>query len=152
MRKAFIPKVFKGVGVIFNGQAVGNQQGESGNNLAAPQNKSYFFAFDDSGIRNQAYGSLKAQAKYLAAHPSKRVILQGNTDERGSREYNLALGERRADAIADVLMVNGVKNKQILVVSFGQEKPEALGHNAKAWRENRRVDLKYCVRASGKCL
>ena len=81
--------------------------------------------------------------RFLQQHPSAHVLLEGNTDERGSREYNIALGERRANAVIDIFRLAGVKPQQIRVVSYGQEKPAAMGHNEESWRLNRRVELSF---------
>jgi peptidoglycan-associated lipoprotein len=102
-----------------------------------------YFDFDSSQVRDEFRPVLEAHAKYLIAHPDARVILEGHTDERGSREYNLALGERRAQAVRQVLQVLGVSPQQLQVVSYGKEKPAALGHNEEAWRLNRRVEIVY---------
>jgi peptidoglycan-associated lipoprotein len=125
---------------------------EERNRLTGGRNQTYFFKFDNTQLRDAAIASIKAQAKYLLDNPTTRIILQGNTDERGSREYNLALGERRSDSVADVLQLQGVPTKQILVVSYGQENPVVPGHNEAAYALNRRVNLKYCTQATGKCL
>ena len=91
----------------------------------------------------EAVQALRGHAKYLVANPSANVVLEGHADERGTREYNMALGERRAKAIARVLTVNGVSSSQIELVSFGEEKPAVMGHNESSWAQNRRVELKY---------
>ena len=84
-----------------------------------------------------------AHAQYLRNNPSARALLQGNTDERGSREYNLALGQRRADAVKYAMTLSGAKEAQIESVSLGEEKPRATGHDEASWAENRRVDIRY---------
>ncbi len=87
--------------------------------------------------------SIQMQANYLLKHPNKHVRLEGNTDDRGSREYNVALGERRARAVLDALMQYGVPSSQVTVVSFGAEKPAAGGEDESSYQCNRRVDLIY---------
>ena len=82
-------------------------------------------------------------AKYLVAHPSLSIKIEGNADERGGREYNLALGQKRADAVKQALKLAGVKEDQMESVSFGKEKPVALGHDEAAWSQNRRADIAY---------
>lgn len=119
--------------------------------LQGHHNQTYYFAFNDNTVRQEDYASIRAQGQYLKTHPEARVILEGNTDERGSREYNLALGERRADAVSDILQMAGVATRQILVVSYGQERPVIPGHDESAFSKNRRVELKYCTNRSGKC-
>lgn len=84
---------------------------------------------------------LDTYANYLVSHPHAIVRLEGNTDERGSREYNIALGERRANSVADILEMDGALTKQVRVVSYGKEKPVALGHNENAYAQNRRVNI-----------
>lgn len=113
------------------------------NSTNAPENQTYYFDYDSSHIRAQDQAPVEAQAHYLAKHPRARIVLEGNTDERGSREYNIALGERRAMSVADILKMNGVSEKQIRVVSFGEEKPADPGHSDNAYRLNRRVNLVY---------
>ncbi|GGK61137.1 peptidoglycan-associated lipoprotein Pal [Amphritea balenae] len=103
----------------------------------------FYFDFDKSQLKAEAVVALRGHAKYLVANPSASVVLEGHADERGTREYNIALGERRAKAVARVLTVNGVSSSQIELVSFGEEKPAVMGHNASSWAQNRRVELKY---------
>jgi peptidoglycan-associated lipoprotein len=86
---------------------------------------------------------LSAHASYLKANPKQKIIIQGNTDERGTAEYNLALGQRRSDAVRKSLNLMGVSDDQIEAVSFGKEKPKAEGDNEAAWAENRRADIVY---------
>lgn len=102
-----------------------------------------YFAFDKSGIPSAAISTLQAHAKYLKANSNAKVRLEGNTDERGTREYNVALGERRADSVAQFLRVQGVSSSQIEQVSYGEEKPAARGHDEMSWAKNRRVEINY---------
>ena len=114
------------------------------NNNAAMQTQTvFYFDFDQDTIRQEAYDSLKTHAKFLVEHSKAAVRLDGSTDERGTREYNLALGERRAKAVAQFLTLNGVASSQIETVSYGEEKPVALDHDEAAWAQNRRVELTY---------
>lgn len=106
----------------------------------------FYFEFDSSELSDQALETLKAHGEYLATHPERTVIIEGHTDERGSREYNLALGERRAESVARVLKLNGAAEDQIETVSYGEEKPAAMGHDEQAWAENRRAELIYTNR------
>ncbi|MCK4869790.1 MAG: peptidoglycan-associated lipoprotein Pal [Gammaproteobacteria bacterium] len=130
-------------------QGLGQQSGFAGQDLAtrqklmAPRDQVYHFAFDSDVLSKLDAASAKAQANYLVAHPGARLRLEGNTDERGSREYNVALGWRRAKAVAQILKLQGVNNKQIVVLSYGEEKPVAYCHNDSCWRQNRRVSLVY---------
>ena len=109
--------------------------------------RSIYFAFDQSNVKNTDKPVLEAHAKYLSEHASTKIVLQGNTDERGSSEYNLALGNHRAENTKKVLAVLGVPSKQIEVVSFGKEKPKSLCHEESCWAENRRVDIVYDIKS-----
>jgi peptidoglycan-associated lipoprotein len=113
------------------------------NRLKAPYNQRYHFDFNKFTVLPDDIASINAQANYLAAHPSSRVRLEGNADERGSREYNVALGWKRARAVADVLKQSGVTQSQIAMVSYGKEKPLVMGHDEDAYSQNRRVELIY---------
>jgi peptidoglycan-associated lipoprotein len=84
-----------------------------------------------------------AHARFLTDNRGRRAVIQGNTDERGSREYNLALGQRRADSVKKMMMLLGASDKQIETVSFGEEKPVEMGSNEAAWAKNRRADILY---------
>lgn len=108
------------------------------------KNNTYYFDYDQTTVHPADMESLKAHAQFLVAHPKQIVLLAGNTDERGSREYNIGLGWRRAQAVADVLKANGVNAEQIKMVSYGAEKPEDPAHNDEAYAKNRRVVLLYC--------
>ena len=101
------------------------------------------FDFDSSAIRDEYRGVLEAHAQFLIKEKSAKVILQGNTDERGSREYNLALGQRRAESVFKALNLLGVPDTQIEAVSLGEEKPVAEGHDEAAWKQNRRTEILY---------
>jgi len=102
-----------------------------------------YFEYDSAEITDAGQELLVHHAGYLIANPDTQLTLEGNTDERGSREYNIALGDRRALSVARVLELNGVSADQITVVSYGEEKPAAEGHSDAAWRLNRRVELVY---------
>jgi peptidoglycan-associated lipoprotein len=102
-----------------------------------------YFDLDRSDVRPEDRPVVEAHAGYLAASPSTSVILEGHADERGSREYNLALGERRAISVRQLMTVLGVSNDQIQVVSFGEEKPAVEGYDESAWALNRRVEFTY---------
>lgn len=101
------------------------------------------FDFDSADIRQDDYAVLLAHARYLQQHPQARVMLSGHADERGTREYNMALGERRAKAVEAFFGVNGVRNSQLDTVSYGKEKPVNDGNDEAAWAENRRVEIGY---------
>jgi len=105
--------------------------------------RSIFFDFDSYTVRDEYQSLLQAHAQYLKSHPERHVLLQGNTDERGTSEYNLALGQRRAEAVRRALSLMGVPDSQMEAVSLGKEKPVALGHDEASWAQNRRVDIVY---------
>ena len=102
-----------------------------------------YFEYDSAEIIYADQELLTTHAGYLVANPSQHITLEGHTDERGSREYNIALGDRRALSVQRILELNGVAPEQMTVVSYGEEKPAAEGHSDAAWRLNRRVELVY---------
>lgn len=102
-----------------------------------------YFAFDSSEVADQDRPLVEAHAAFLVANPTVKVSVEGHTDERGSREYNIGLGDRRAQSIRRMLEFQGVAPNQISVVSFGEEKPATEGHDESAWSLNRRVELVY---------
>ncbi|MGI4814667.1 MAG: peptidoglycan-associated lipoprotein Pal [Janthinobacterium lividum] len=105
--------------------------------------RSIYFDFDSYAVRDDYQPLLQQHAQYLKTHPGRHVLLQGNTDERGSSEYNLALGQKRAEAVRRALSLLGVPDSQMEAVSLGKEKPTADGHDEQAWAQNRRADLVY---------
>ena len=105
--------------------------------------RSVFFAFDSYVVEDKYRPVLQGNAQYLVSHPAAHVQLQGNTDARGSREYNLALGQKRAEAVAKGLQLQGVKTSQIEAVSYGKEKPRATGTSEADYAQNRRTDIVY---------
>jgi peptidoglycan-associated lipoprotein len=122
----------------------GKFSGDERKNPASPLSKrSIYFDYDSFVVKDDYRPVLEAHAGYLLAKKDAHVILQGNTDERGSREYNLALGQKRAEAVRKALAVIGVPDAQIEAVSFGEEKPRAEGDSEAAYAENRRVDVVY---------
>ena len=120
----------------------GQEEGES-YTTQAPHNQVYLFSYDDSTLAQKYIPSINAQANYLKEHPGARILLAGHTDERGSREYNIALGERRANTVAHLMRMAGVSGQQIRVVSYGKERPVYFGHDDASHRQNRRVELIY---------
>jgi peptidoglycan-associated lipoprotein len=102
-----------------------------------------YFDYDSAEISAADQDTLLAHAATLAAYPDQKIALEGHTDERGSREYNIALGDRRGLSVQRILELNGVAPDQISVVSYGEEKPAAEGHSEAAWRLNRRVEIVY---------
>ena len=105
--------------------------------------RSFYYPFDVSAVQEADKPAVAAHAKYLSEHPDRKVHVEGNADERGSPEYNLALGQRRADALKQMLVLGGAKTSQIETASYGEEKPKATGHDEAAWSQNRRSDIKY---------
>ena len=102
-----------------------------------------YFDYDSSSITEQQSNIVEAHSRFLVSNPEVRVTLEGHADERGSREYNLALGERRAIAVKRQFVLLGVAEKQILAKSYGEERPVAQGNNELAWQQNRRVEIIY---------
>ncbi len=107
------------------------------------QSRVIYFAFDDSSLSAEGRQLVEAHAKYLAATPSESVVLEGHADERGTREYNIALGQQRAESVRRMMLLYGVTPAQIRILSYGEEKPAALGHDERSWSLNRRVELRY---------
>lgn len=105
--------------------------------------RSVYYPFDVDAVQDADKPVVQAHAKYLGEHASRKVRLEGNCDERGSNEYNLGLGQRRADGVKKMLELGGAKAAQLNSVSYGEEKPKAAAHNEAAWAQNRRTDLNY---------
>ncbi|MHB0973488.1 MAG: peptidoglycan-associated lipoprotein Pal [Thiobacillus sp.] len=127
------------------GSAMGGQYaGDPRKDPASPLSKrSVYFDFDSFVVKDEYRPMLEAHAGYLMSKRDAHVILQGNADERGSREYNLALGQKRAEAVRKALSVLGVSDAQMEAISFGEEKPRNEGHDEAAYAENRRTDVVY---------
>lgn len=105
-----------------------------------------YFEFDRSNVRSKFRPVIEAHAEYLRANSSARVMLEGHADERGSREYNLGLGERRGNSVQDLLRGNNVPSDQVEVVSYGEERPVCRESNEDCWERNRRVEIVYTAR------
>ena len=105
--------------------------------------RSVYFDYDNYAVKPEFTALVQAHAKYLVTHKAQKILIQGNTDERGGREYNIALGQKRSDAVKKVMLTLGVTESQIESVSFGKDKPKANGHDEAAWAENRRADIVY---------
>ena len=137
------------------GQAGGSDQrfgadtsgGASGDPLTDPNSplsqRVVYFEFNSSEVSAEDRSIISAHAGHLANNANVAIILEGHADERGSREYNIALGERRAKAIQQLMLLQGVAQNQIQVISFGEERPVALGHEEESWSLNRRVEILY---------
>ncbi|ABF09547.1 peptidoglycan-associated lipoprotein [Cupriavidus metallidurans] len=105
--------------------------------------RSVYFDFDSYSVKQDYQGMLQAHSQYLGSNKSRKILIQGNTDERGTSEYNLALGQKRAEAVRRSLAAMGVPDSQMEAVSLGKEKPKATGHDDASWAENRRADIVY---------
>jgi len=103
--------------------------------------RSVYYDFDRYDVKDEYRALVEANARYLREHPRAQVAVQGNADERGSREYNLALGQRRSEGVKKMLTLLGVAERQVEATSFGEEKPRAVGHDEASWAENRRSDI-----------
>ncbi len=134
-----------GDGALTSGAAAGGAW--TGNPLDNPDSPLYqkviYFEFDQSDIRPEDYGTLRAHADYLANNRNLSITVEGHADERGSREYNIALGERRANTVKRFLEAEGVDPNQLSTVSYGEERPEMSGSDEHAWARNRRAVLDY---------
>lgn len=118
-----------------------SEQGATGDDASLRRITTFYFDFDTAEIKAESRDVLAAHARYLSDNPDVNVRLEGHTDERGTKEYNLALGERRANAVQRFLVVNGADRSQLETVSYGEEKPAAMGSDESAWAQNRRVEL-----------
>ena len=128
-----------------NGGGVDNSSGEEASSALNEQFKrevssnTIHFSFDQYDIDPEARAILDSQARWLAAHPGVRITIEGHCDERGTREYNLALGDRRANAAKNDLAARGISPNQINTISYGKERPVALGSDDSSWAQNRRA-------------
>jgi peptidoglycan-associated lipoprotein len=111
--------------------------------IFVPTKRNVFFDYDSYVIKPEFTSVIEAHAQYLKANPDRKATIQGNADERGGSEYNLALGQKRADAARKSLELLGVPASQVEAISFGKEKPRSHGHNEAAWADNRRDDIVY---------
>jgi len=118
-----------------------NGQDELDRAMEQLHNVSVFFEFDSATLTSEAREKLSAVGNVLARYPDLKVRIEGNCDERGTEQYNLALGQRRADSAKHYLTDLGVKPAQLAAISFGAEKPRAVGHDEEAWQQNRRADV-----------
>ena len=105
-----------------------------------------YFDFDQDALRPEFQAAMACHAKYLRDRPSSRMTLEGNADERGSREYNLGLGERRGNAVSSALQANGGSGSQVTVVSYGEERPTCTDSGEDCWAKNRRVEIVYTAK------
>src|SRR5262249_1899308 len=132
-----------------NGSGVGSANADSSDDTTqGPMagllaKRTIYFDFDSSEIRGEGTDIVAAHAKYLAQRAGQKIRLEGHTDERGSREYNIGLGERRAQAVRRALLLQGATEAQLSTVSYGEERPAAAGSDEAAWAKNRRVEIVY---------
>ena len=126
------------------GSSLGSYDGDPLQDPNSPLSiRTIYFEYDSAVISSEGQSALTAHAEYLSLNSGRQVILEGHTDERGTREYNLALGERRALAVEEFLSISGVPAEQMQVRSYGEEKPVSMGHDSSDWQLNRRVELIY---------
>lgn len=136
-----------GSGVSGQGMGGYGQQGgrgqQDGSQSGIPEVRTVYFDFDRDTIRSEFEPVLNAHAQYLQSHPNTKIVLEGHTDERGTREYNLGLGERRANSVVRFMTVQGVSPSQLEVVSYGEERPAVRGGNEESYAQNRRAVFEY---------
>lgn len=142
----------QGSGAGPSGSASAATTGNPDDETAGPQGgllatRIVYFDFDSSDLKGEATDVVAAHAKYLGTNPAARIRLEGHTDERGSPEYNVGLGERRAQAVRHALLLQGATDVQISTVSYGEERPAVAGHDEAAWTKNRRVEIIYLTPA-----
>jgi peptidoglycan-associated lipoprotein len=113
---------------------------------ACLQTRTIYFDFDQDALRPEFQAAMSCHAKYLRDRPSSRITLEGHADERGSREYNLGLGERRGNSVSSALQANGGSGSQLTVVSYGEERPTCTASSEDCWARNRRVEIVYTAR------
>jgi peptidoglycan-associated lipoprotein len=143
----------QGSGTGPNAGATAAGTGNPDDETAGPQTgllatRIVYFDFDSSDIKGESTDVVAAHAKYLGTNPSARIRLEGHTDERGSPEYNIGLGERRAQAVRHSMLLQGASDAQITTVSYGEERPAVAGHDDAAWAKNRRVEIVYLTPAA----
>ena len=122
--------------------AMGIMTGASGAKTA-PMMRSIYYAYDQAEVTPESRKVIEANAEYLRSNPKLKVVVEGNADERGSAEYNVALGQRRADGVSKIMTLLGINSERIETVSFGKEKPKVVGHDESAWSQNRRSDIVF---------
>jgi len=129
------------------GEAMGGETAFQGDPLDDPNSmlakRVVYFDFDRSEVKSEFRAIVAAHAEYLASNPNVSVTIEGHADERGTREYNIALGERRAAAVKQILTLQGASAGQVNTISYGEERPAALGHDEDAWALNRRAEFIY---------
>ncbi len=125
------------------GEGLGTMAGPTAADGALLDKRRVYFDYDSAAIEGESRGVVEAHANYLVDNPSLNIVIEGHTDERGTREYNLALGERRANAVSRLMQALGVTPDRIQTISYGEERPVALEHGESAWSLNRRAEILY---------
>jgi peptidoglycan-associated lipoprotein len=123
------------------GSATTSSGGAAGGMQRPDMKRSVYYEFDKYDVKPEYRTLVESHARWLKANPQAKLVIEGNADERGSREYNVALGQRRAESVTKMLMLLGAKADQIEAVSWGEEKPRSGGHDESSWSENRRADF-----------
>ena len=132
-----------GEGAAAEASGLEGEQAQAEPEVTKPEEHLVHFAFDSASLTDEARERIRAHADYLTANPDIEVTLEGHADERGSREYNLALGERRAKSVRRILLVHGIDSARLEIVSYGEERPLVDADTESAYRKNRRVKLAY---------
>ena len=122
------------------GTAVPPTRSGSGN-VSPDLKRSVYFEFDKYDVKPEYRSLVEANARWLKSNPKARLVIEGNADEQGSREYNLALGQKRAESVSRMMTLLGVRAEQVEAISYGEERPRSDGHDEKAWSQNRRSDF-----------
>ncbi len=140
---ADVPVGIDADGAVTVGDPNAQYQTQFAGPAALRENNTIYFNYDSDQIQDQYIGVMQAHAQYLRDNPDSRIIIEGHTDERGTPEYNIALGERRARSVARYMQNLGVDVNQLSIVSYGEEKPVDPGHSEAAWSKNRRAVINY---------
>ena len=123
-----------------------------GSDAALGRERSVYFEFDDTAVRGEYAPLIQRHGQYLQSHPSMKVVVQGNTDERGGSEYNLALGQRRAEAVKDRMVRMGITGSRLATISYGEERPLVAASNESAWSQNRRAEFRVLGTGAGEAV
>lgn len=115
--------------------------GTGSGNVSLDLKRSVYFEFDKYDVKPEYRSLVEANARWLKSNPKARLVIEGNADEQGSREYNLALGQKRAESVSKMMTLLGVRAEQVEAISYGEERPRSDGHDEKAWSQNRRSDF-----------
>ena len=135
------PSASSSTGTASSGQVGSRGTASSARSQAPDLKRSVYYEFDKFEVKPEYRALVESHARWLKANPNARLVIEGNADEQGSREYNLALGQRRAESVIKMMQLLGVKGAQLEAISYGEERPRINGHDEKAWSENRRADF-----------